>query len=118
MIVGTEEVERVRKTKDYAFIHFRTREAAEIAYSKCNALSEDKKTKKEFKIEDSVIEVAWGKPVDKQNYNARKLLTKMFSEHHGGGGSSGERNGGGGGRLNRSYGGGFLGHQQRKFQAV
>ena len=75
LFVGSAgEIERVRKAKDYAFIHFRTRECAEQAFAKTTNKDDV------FKIDDSVIEVAWGKPVDKQSYNARKILTKIFTE--------------------------------------
>merc|ERR1719481_2391581 len=66
---GAGEVERVKKTKDYCFVHFSTREAAERALSASGNL----------KIDDALVEVVWSKPVDKQTYNTRKTLTKAFS---------------------------------------
>jgi len=64
------QVERVKKAKDYAFVHFYNRAAAEMAkmYS-ANQV-----------IDGEVIEVEWSKPVDKTIYNTRKALTKLFSQ--------------------------------------
>lgn len=63
------QVERVKKTKDYAFVHFASRESAELAMRECEGLM----------LDGSVIEVTWSKPVDKQIYNTRKQLTKALS---------------------------------------
>ncbi len=65
-----DEVERVKKTRDYAFVHFHTREAAQMAINNAKGLV----------IEGSNIEVTWSKPVDKASYNARKYLTKLLSQ--------------------------------------
>lgn len=64
------QVERVKKNKDYAFVHFYNRASAEMAktYS-------DKQM-----IDGETIEVEWGKPVDKTIYNTRKALTKLLSQ--------------------------------------
>jgi len=67
--LGNNSVERVKKAKDYAFVHFSTREAAEKALEGSNPLS----------IDDAEVEVVWSKPVDKQTYNTRKTLTKAFT---------------------------------------
>lgn len=67
--LGEGQVERVKKTKDYAFVHFSTREAAEAAMEGCQVI----------KIEGAEVEVSWSKPVDKQIYNTRKTLTKAFT---------------------------------------
>ena len=64
-----DTVERVKKTKDYAFVHFSSREVAERALSKCRGI----------KIDNAEVEVVWSKPVDKQSYNTRKALTKVFT---------------------------------------
>uniref|UniRef100_T1J1J1 RRM domain-containing protein n=1 Tax=Strigamia maritima TaxID=126957 RepID=T1J1J1_STRMM len=48
-------VEKVKKLRDFAFVHFRTREDAE------NALE----IKNETDLDGSIIEVTWAKPVDK-----------------------------------------------------
>ena len=64
-----DSVERVKKTKDYAFVHFSSREAAERALAGCCAL----------RIDEAEVEVVWSKPVDKQSYNTRKALTKVFT---------------------------------------
>ena len=65
------QIERVKKSKDYAFIHFCSREAAEQALSEAS--------KPDFKIDGAEVEVTWSKPVDKQIYNTRKHLTKLLS---------------------------------------
>jgi len=67
--MGNNSVERVKKAKDYAFVHFSTREAAEKALKSSNPLI----------IDDAEVEVVWSKPVDKQTYNTRKTLTKVFT---------------------------------------
>ena len=64
-----DTIERVKKTKDYAFVHFSSRAAAEKALSGC----------KDLKIDEAEVEVVWSKPVDKQTYNTRKALTKVFT---------------------------------------
>jgi len=67
--MANNSVERVKKAKDYAFVHFATREAAEKALKASNPLV----------IDDAEVEVVWSKPVDKQTYNTRKTLTKAFT---------------------------------------
>ena len=47
-----------------------TREAAEVAKDRAAGLT----------LDDSEIEIFWSKPVDKQIYNTRKQLTKIFSQ--------------------------------------
>ncbi|GFN78748.1 RNA-binding protein 47, partial [Plakobranchus ocellatus] len=60
---GREGVlERVKKLRDYAFIHFTTREDAEKALETMNGA----------KIDDAYVEVVWAKPVDKNEYNAQR----------------------------------------------
>ena len=56
-----ESVERVKKTKDYAFVHFTSRASAERAL----------KASRELRIDEAEVEVVWSKPVDKQSYNTR-----------------------------------------------
>jgi len=66
---GEVNVERVKKAKDYAFVHFTSRNAAERA-----------KVSAEGKVIDGeLIHVEWSKPVDKNIYNARKYLTEVLS---------------------------------------
>jgi len=64
------QVERVKKTKDYAFVHFNTRDAAERAF---------KATKDDLLIDNCQIEVSWSKPIDRQLHNQRKQLTKVMT---------------------------------------
>ncbi|ESO87015.1 hypothetical protein LOTGIDRAFT_127955 [Lottia gigantea] len=52
---STGSIERVKKIKDYCFVHFRTREHAAEAMSNLNGTT----------IEGSHIEVVWAKPPDK-----------------------------------------------------
>jgi RNA recognition motif-containing protein len=63
-------VEHVKKTKDFAFVHFMDRAAAETALANSAHL----------RIEGSPIAVQWSKPVDKHNYNARKQLTRLLTQ--------------------------------------
>lgn len=67
---GKGQVERVKKAKDYAFVHFYNRAAAEMA-----KIYADNQL-----IDGEMIEVEWSKPVDKVAYNTRKALTKLFSQ--------------------------------------
>jgi RNA recognition motif-containing protein len=55
------QVDRVKKTKDYAFVHFTTRDAAEMAFES---------TKSDLYIDKRLIEVNWYKQ------NARKQFPK------------------------------------------
>ncbi len=64
------EVERVKKAKDYAFVHFITREAAEMAYES---------TKEGIFLDGCKVEVSWSKPIDRQIHNQRKQLTKVLT---------------------------------------
>ena len=50
-------VERVKKTKDYAFVHFISHEAAEMAYES---------TKGGIFLDGCLVEVSWAKPIDRQ----------------------------------------------------
>ncbi len=70
----------MKKTKDYAFVHLLTREAAEQAMAGATL---------GLKIDGSDIEVNWSKPVDKNIYNTRKQLTKILSAGGGGTGAGG-----------------------------
>ena len=66
---GQGLIERVRKSKDFAFVHFCSRNAAEMALR--NATGQ--------LVDGEAIEVEWSKPVDKNIYNQRKLLTKVLT---------------------------------------
>lgn len=68
--VSNGQVERVKKTKDYAFVHFNTREAAEIAYEA---------VKDQLVIDNCDIEVTWSKPIDRHIHSQRKQLTKALT---------------------------------------
>ena len=63
-----------------------TREAAEVAKDRAAGLT----------LDDSEIEIFWSKPVDKQIYNTRKQLTKIFSQGMQSGGRMGDSFGLGG----------------------
>ena len=65
------DVERVKKAKDYAFVHFISREAAEMAYES---------TKDGIFLDGCKVEVSWSKPIDQQIHNQRKQPTKVKKE--------------------------------------
>ena len=75
-----DQVERVKKAKDYAFVHFTTRAAAEKAMAAVQQSQDDGKNV--FTIGGMQIEVSWSKPVDKHIYNQRKHLTKVLTSPH------------------------------------
>ena len=58
--VSDGQIERVKKAKDYAFVHFQTREAAERAYEA---------TKDKLILDGCLVEVTWSKPIGKANKN-------------------------------------------------
>jgi RNA recognition motif-containing protein len=77
---GGDVVERVKKTKDFAFVHFTTRAAAEAALAaSANNNSNGGGGGSGLLIDGAEVEVLWSKPVDKKLYNARKTLTKAFT---------------------------------------
>lgn len=49
------KIEKVKKLRDFAFIHYKTREDAETALEKLNTVE----------IDGSIVEVTWAKPVDR-----------------------------------------------------
>ncbi|XP_043548512.1 RNA-binding protein 47 isoform X3 [Chiloscyllium plagiosum] len=59
-------VERVKKIRDYAFVHFTTREDAVLAMEKLNGID----------LEGSYIEVTLAKPVDKEQYSRYQKAAK------------------------------------------
>ncbi|XP_048851731.1 RNA-binding protein 47-like isoform X3 [Brienomyrus brachyistius] len=59
-------VERVKKIRDYAFVHFASREDAVLAMDKLNSSD----------IEGSCIEVTLAKPVDKEQYTRYQKASK------------------------------------------
>ncbi|XP_076354955.1 putative RNA-binding protein 46 isoform X3 [Tachypleus tridentatus] len=62
---GELQVERVKKLKDYAFIHYNSREDAENALQNMNGMV----------IDGAVIEVRWAKPPDERNRQRNKGST-------------------------------------------
>jgi len=74
--VSDGQVDRVKKAKDYAFVHFTTREAAEKAYEA---------TKNKLVLDDCRVEVTWSKPIDRQAHNERKQLAKAMTSGNRGG---------------------------------
>jgi len=79
------QVDRVKKAKDYAFVHFTTREAAEKAYEA---------TKDKLVLDDCRVEVTWSKPIDRQAHNERKQLAKALTSGNGNrGGLMGDHHG-------------------------
>ena len=97
------QVERVKKAKDYAFVHFYNRAAAEDAkravenqvslidtFSKRWSRQNKSLPKPDLChnffslcviqiIDGEKVEVEWSRPVDKIQYNTRKALTKLLS---------------------------------------
>lgn len=57
-ITGVGTIERVRKIRDFAFVHFDTRENAEKAKTLANGRE----------VDGSHIEITWAKPVDREAY--------------------------------------------------
>ena len=68
------QVERVKKAKDYAFVHFSSRDAAEKALAAINL-----NYGQYLLLDGAEVEVTWSKPVDKHIYNQRKQLTKALT---------------------------------------
>ena len=68
------QVERVKKSRDYAFVHFTSRESAEKALSGVSS-----GTGNYLMLDGAEVEVTWSKPVDKYAYNTRKILTKALT---------------------------------------
>lgn len=64
-------VERVKKAKDFAFIHFTTRSQAESAFVNIKNSG--------LYLDGHEVEVQWSKPIDRQNHHQRKQLTKVLS---------------------------------------
>lgn len=64
------QIERVKKAKDYAFVHFQTREAAERAYEA---------TKDKLILDGCLVEVTWSKPIDRHIHSQRKQLSKVLT---------------------------------------
>ncbi|KAK7078954.1 APOB1 complementation factor [Halocaridina rubra] len=62
-------VERVKKQKDYAFVHFSTREQAETAKASLNGRN----------VHGCELEVTWAKPVkNREEYQQRKALARSM----------------------------------------
>lgn len=57
-ITGPATIERVKKIRDYAFVHFNTRENAAKAMKAVHGMD----------IDGSHVEVTWAKPVDREAY--------------------------------------------------
>jgi len=68
--VSGGQIERVKKAKDYAFVHFNTREAAEKAYEA---------TKDNLILDGCPVEVTWSKPIDRHIHSQRKQLSKALT---------------------------------------
>ncbi|XP_071818985.1 heterogeneous nuclear ribonucleoprotein Q-like isoform X2 [Apostichopus japonicus] len=102
------ELEKVKKIKDYCFVHYKERESAEKAIEGMD--------EKEF--EGGVIPVCLAKP---QGMNKKKERQARMQQSGGGywdnsGGYGRQRGGGGMQRGNRGGGGGGMGYQQGGYQ--
>ncbi|XP_036273796.1 RNA-binding protein 47 isoform X1 [Pipistrellus kuhlii] len=70
-------VERVKKIRDYAFVHFASREDAVLAMGRLNGAE----------LEGSCLEVTLAKPVDKEQYSRYQKAAKGGGGGAGGGGA-------------------------------
>ena len=68
--VSDGQIERVKKAKDYAFVHFNTREAAEKAYEA---------TKDNLILDNCHVEVTWSKPIDRHIHRFVKFFFNALS---------------------------------------
>lgn len=62
------DVERVKKIKDYCFVHFATREGARLALENVQAQA----------IDGADVEVTLAKPVDKEHYRQQRAVAKLM----------------------------------------
>ena len=70
-----DEVERVKKSQDFGFVHFRTREAAEEALRHCDHVM----------IDNALLSVSWSKPVqnsDKGLFQAGRAASRQPSSDY------------------------------------
>ncbi|XP_024082797.1 probable RNA-binding protein 46 isoform X2 [Cimex lectularius] len=68
--VKPEDIKRVRKMKDFAFVHFTSREVAQIAINKFNG----------FILEGAKVEATWAKPIKTKKDDLNCIKWKR-SEH-------------------------------------
>eukprot|EP00794_Sanderia_malayensis_P017018 gene17018-18732_t len=66
------DVERVKKIKDYCFVHFTTKEGARTALGAMQGET----------IDDAEVEVTLAKPVDKEHYRHQKAVAKLMQMAH------------------------------------
>lgn len=76
-ITGKASIERVKKIRDYAFVHFNSRANAETAMKELNGTD----------LDGSRIEVTWAKPVDREAYakynkNTRPQNSELLTSPH------------------------------------
>jgi len=69
-VITDGQVEHVKKAKGYAFVHFKTREAAEKAFEA---------TKDNFVLNKCPVEVTWSKPIDRESRTQKKFLTRALN---------------------------------------
>jgi len=72
-ITGIATIERVKKIRDYAFVHFNSRENAAIALKQTNGMV----------IDGSTVEVTWAKPVDREAYAKYNKNANRNQHEHG-----------------------------------
>lgn len=65
-----DKLSGLKKAKDYAFVHFNSREAAEKAYEA---------TKDNLILDNCHVEVTWSKPIDRHIHSQRKQLSKALT---------------------------------------
>ena len=62
-------VEKVKKIRDYAFVHFMSRDDAERALEAMN----------ESELDGSEIAVSWAKPVDREQHRMTRVINKQMT---------------------------------------
>lgn len=72
-VTGVATIERVKKIRDYAFVHFNTRENAGIAKQAVNGMV----------IDGSTVEITWAKPVDREAYAKYNKNSNRNYDNHG-----------------------------------
>jgi len=72
-VTGVATIERVKKIRDYAFVHFNTRENAAIAKQAVNNMV----------IDGSTVEITWAKPVDREAYAKYNKNSNRNYDNHG-----------------------------------
>lgn len=65
-------VEKVKKIRDYAFVHFVSRDDAEKALEEMN----------ESELDGSEISVSWAKPVDREQHRMTRVINRQITSQY------------------------------------